>query len=143
MISVGKKKVGKKNIKYIPMGAVPGYVGVCLTKKAFKKELRRLRVSDDLAFISRSASATTHCFERKDELVSILMCLPKKKPNNDDLSYLGIIVHEASHVVDYLIDGMGEEAPGGEFRAYTIQYVFQSIVAAISDMKTYHGSKIY
>lgn len=51
----------------------------------------------------------------------------------DVISRIGLIAHEASHVVDELFDHIGEARPGAEQRAYLTQYFVEEIAAAWED----------
>lgn len=54
-------------------------------------------------------------------------CIITFDNNHPDVETVGIIAHESTHAVDFLIESIGEETVGKEFRAYTTQWLTQSI----------------
>lgn len=46
---------------------------------------------------------------------------------------IAILAHECSHVVDYWLNDMGEEEPGGEIRAYAIQSVMMACLEQLGE----------
>lgn len=46
---------------------------------------------------------------------------------DDKLTVLSLIVHEATHVKQFLCEHIGEHTPGAEFEAYTIQQISHNL----------------
>ncbi len=58
------------------------------------------------------------------------MCLVAVSPGGSPRCIAGILAHEAVHVYESVIQQMGEETPGSEFHAYSIQEIFDNLVKA-------------
>lgn len=85
------------------------------------KELDKL-LKDNLA----PKDYEKYYFNGNDHNGRAFNCLPKNHPFiiiNGDLNYfdaLGVLAHEASHVMDYISDYVGLDDKSGEFRAHGI-----------------------
>lgn len=106
----------------------PYYFALCLTEKAFQKELRHLKVPKNRwpEFMgSPSADATTHYFQRGDKH-SAIVCV-KATHKHTAIAVAGILVHEAVHIWQAVKDVIGEQKPSSEFEAYSVQMLSQEL----------------
>ncbi len=106
------------------MGPFPGFVGFTTDQKAFKRELKRLAVTEPVDFLATArANATTHYFEREGSTTAIITM---GKPKNVSFEqYAALAAHEAVHVVQALWQDIGEKKPGWEAEAYLVQHIVQ------------------
>jgi len=114
----------------------PLHVALCTTEDQFKKELDGLRLPlrDQPKFISNDYSdATTHFFT-KDGDNCCIVCIRHKKGVLAHQVY-ALLCHEAVHVWQEAREMIGENNPGSEFEAYSIQRIFQSLMEAYRDLK--------
>lgn len=103
----------------------PTYIGLCLAEKAFKKECRRLGVSPP-PFVSPSADATTHYFVKGHRHCAIV-CI-KGAEKQPLVVVVGMLVHEAAHVWQDILQHLGEHNPSSEFEAYSLQAISQQFL---------------
>lgn len=59
---------------------------------------------------------------------TITVCVDKGRFVRRDAQYLSLLAHEASHVVDCWLAGIGEEEAASEERAYMIQSVMLALL---------------
>ncbi len=74
------------------------------------------------------AEASTTTFSTKGATVCLVTVRRSEcsKPRN----IAGVLAHEAVHVYEQVLEGMGEVEPGSEFHAYGVQDIFQNLVKA-------------
>ncbi len=143
----GKEIVAKRKpiecVHWPHMGPWGFYVGFTTSRKAFKREVKRLCKDYDFPFVGKGAGGTTHSlYNPKGELCCIITIDISSKPSAASLA--GMIAHEAMHVVQRLWELVGETRPGQEAEAYLIQYiVVQALGAMERDKKGLksHGRK--
>jgi len=111
-------------IAYYGMGQWPIYVGFTQSPKAFRKEMKRLAISNPPEFLgSTHANATTHVLERNGTLTCIITFGKTKGRPVEQIA--GLIAHEAVHVAQELWAAIGEHKPGAEAEAYLVQMITQ------------------
>ena len=116
----------KKNKNFfIDVGPYPFQIYYSPTPKAFKKFLKEFELPK-IKYVNDNKAGSCTIFTHPDfDTKCIITFNPPK--HVDEAQIIGIIVHEATHAVDYLIDEIGESCPGKEFRAYTTQHITQQI----------------
>lgn len=62
-----------------------------------------------------------------------------RKNNRNDIENYGLIVHEAVHIWQEIKLRMGEESPGVEFEAYSIQAIAQDLFQIWRDLNNGMG----
>lgn len=115
-----------KGVSYIRGSAYPMYMGLATSEKAYKQEMVRLKISNAPPFTT--ADATTHFFPIEGRTPVCLVCLDPKN-EHDLVLNIGLLVHEATHVWQFLKREMGEDKPGWEIEAYFIQWFSQFLIA--------------
>jgi len=112
------------HISYYGMGQWPIYVGFTKSPKAFRKEMKRLKVSNPPSFLANDHSnAATHFLVHEGKTTCIITMHP---PGDRPIEQVaGIIAHEAVHVAQELWDNIGEREPGKEAEAYLVQMITQ------------------
>ena len=101
-------------------------VGFCPSKKAWKKEMKRLGVKD---YPYPKTDGCVNWFERNEGhghccLVTI------GSGSKDPLEIIGLITHEVMHVWQFTLEVMNESTPSREFEAYSIQGLTMSVIDA-------------
>lgn len=101
----------------------PVYYCLCTTEKEYIDEFARLGVKYPGNWTKNDRSgACTHFATRKDFGTVAIVCMPiKTKHTLVELN--AMLVHEGTHVVQEIMDNIGEGKPSGEFQAYLIQKV--------------------
>lgn len=113
----------------------PYYFGVCLTEKAFLKEMKKMGVPkrDIPDWVSKGKDGTVHTFERKNKLCAIV-CFTNLEDRTPE-EIIGLIVHESVHIWQDAKWALGEKDPSSEFMAYGIQNITQSMLEAYNKAK--------
>lgn len=115
--------MSRERVRYLHTGPWPWYIGFTTDKDAFGREMRRLSVGDDVPFIANEHSnATTHTFSNKGTFCSIICCEPFSRKRTRE-QYAAMIAHEATHVIQWMRDELGEL--GKEAEAYLVQQIVQ------------------
>lgn len=120
-------------IDYFSMGPWPIYVGFTMSKKAFRKEMRRLNISPSPDMVTNSHSnATTHFLTAPDHGLTAIIAMPKPVGRSPE-QIAGLIAHEAVHVAQALWENIGERTPGHEAEAYLVQMITQCCLQKVMD----------
>lgn len=114
-----------KTVEYYGMGQWPIFVGFTTSRKAFKREMKRLSVSPCPEFLVNDRSnAATHFFTHEGQTTCIIT-MNKPEANRPVEQVAGMIAHEAVHVAQELWENVGEREPGKEAEAYLVQMITQ------------------
>lgn len=113
----------------------PYYYCLCLTEKAFRKELKRLELpkKEWPPFILNDHSdATAHTFQKGDGSLAAIICL-RATSKNSLAQIHSLLVHEAVHLWQSIRENIGEREPSVEFEAYSIQTLSQRLFESYAD----------
>jgi hypothetical protein len=108
----------------------PYCIGLCQNKKQFLKELRRLKMPENSIpeWVKEGKDAQVHYLAgtKLNEQCCIVCVREQKgtKPNE----IVGLLVHEAVHVWQWIKEEMNEKTPSTEFEAYAIQNIAQKLI---------------
>lgn len=102
------------------------YHTLCFSEKKFDKEMKRLGVENPPPFIVSNSDACTHTFLKDGEFPTCIVCM-HYNPKHKDISIVGILTHEASHIFDEALEYMREKEPGSEVKAYALQNITQNL----------------
>lgn len=122
----------------------PVYYGLCLTEEAYFSELKRQGIPErewDDFILNWHSSATAHHFEnRKEGKYMVIVCLGSTKGRTREQVY-ALLVHEAVHVWQQIKRLLGEDCPGVEQEAYSIQAIAQELMISYREQKKRKGGK--
>lgn len=129
--------MAKKNSKVVwcDRGWFPAYFGFCPNKKAWDREMKRLGIGCE-EYPTTDAKCTVFfnaC--EKDAAVGktiILVTIGEHIDTNDHLGIIGLIIHEATHVWQFIREDAGEDIPSKEIDAYAMQNICMSLIDAYS-----------
>ena len=126
--------IAMDKLSYCEMGIVPIHFGFCTNEAAFHKEMKRLDINNN-SFVSDGYAATTHSLHNhKTGENVILVCISKDAiKRHNFVEVVGLIVHECTHVWQYVQAAMNEQCPSSEFEAYTMQALVQFCVGKAFD----------
>ena len=68
-----------------------------------------------------------------DEKVCAIVTINKRVDGKCSNGIVGLIVHEAVHVWQFVRENIGESNPSSEFEAYAIQAISQELIEAYSE----------
>lgn len=120
----------------------PIYFALCLNPKAFRRELKHLKVPHSAwpEFIHNSQShGTTHHFERKGKRCAIVCVRDTHKHSAEAVT--GLLIHEAVHIWQAIRDDLGEHKPSAEFEAYALQNISQELITKFSQLGGKYASR--
>lgn len=124
--------------------AMPGYYGLCTSREAFEKTMRRLKIpKGDRPEVhgSAHADATMHTFYQGGKICCIVyMPLEHAKKHSREECY-GLLIHEGVHIWQKVREHYGERDPSKEFEAYSVQMITQELIFAWKDATTKPKSK--
>lgn len=98
------------------------FLTLCLSQKEFDRVVRRLastRVGRE--YVNNGKGATTNFIDTTRGLVCIVCVAVPPKTSLIDVH--GILVHEAAHVWQAMLRDIGEDDPGNETEAYSLQAI--------------------
>lgn len=122
-----KKDGPPKGMHYFNIGPWPGYVGFTTSQKAFAKEMKRLKVGDDIPFVATAqANATTHFLHHHGKTTAII-CMPAFDDGaHSREQYAALVAHEAMHIIQQMQEDLARgKTLGSEAEAYLIQQIVQ------------------
>lgn len=108
---------------------------VCTTERMFRQEMRNMGYSKEMIRDTHWLAGAGGCVRKFDNAADdgrdiLLVCL-KPIPDNP-AQMVGLIVHEAVHVFQYILQALGEKEPSSEMEAYGIQAVFLNLMEEYS-----------
>lgn len=113
----------------------PAYVGLCVSKKTFNKELDRLHIIHEKPkWLKFKDGATTHTFEDTKKNLYIVVCINKNNKYTIEQVH-ALLAHEAVHVWRRIKEHIGESQPSEEFEAYAIQNICQELFFGYKEAK--------
>lgn len=132
---------GTEWVEWIHMGQWPCFVGFTDSEKAFKDELKRLGICD-LPFLgSDHAHATTTPLVSKHGKTCYIITMNKYTPSIGRNTYLALLAHEITHVIQYMQDDYAQgKRLGVEAEAYLMQYLMILISDIVFAPKKYKGT---
>ncbi|MEN5103787.1 hypothetical protein [Brucella anthropi] len=112
-------------------GWQPVHFGFCPSKKAWKREMKRLNCKEP--YPDTDGRCTTFTNEGK---VICIVTLRDGSENERSISEItGLLVHEATHIWQTIRDDIGEKDPSPEFEAYSMQAIFQGLFTAFQETR--------
>lgn len=105
--------------------------------KSHKKAARYYKTltGEKLDRIQNDKLAEVHYLENDESCKWIaFVVFDGKRIKNDSIAQkYGIIAHECSHIVDHMMEDLGEDDPSTEFRAYALQSAMMTVVDQLGE----------
>lgn len=118
----------KLDTYWLPSTIFPGTVGYVPSAEAWAKVMRHLNCDDPYP----TAPAMVTSFEyTKLGALTILVTFSDGVFKLSTPGVAGIVAHEVSHVVDYILEFAGEDTPGSETKAYMQQHYVLELMHAV------------
>jgi hypothetical protein len=121
----------KSLVKWIERGWQPVFIGFCPSEKAWKREMKRMRVENSPYPESPGCCVRFRTYDNKT-VVLITINYDDAKDHN---FIAGILVHEAVHAFQYVCEAIGEQSPSKEFEAYSIQVIAHHLLSAYAETR--------
>lgn len=124
-----RRKVTISKVIWCDRGFQPHFFGFCPDETAWKRLLRSFNHPTPVAYpISAGAcSIFDHSNGKSSSVVTIAQDVDKRCTKQE---IVGLIVHEATHVYQHVLESMDEKNPSVEFEAYQMQGITQALLAA-------------
>ena len=124
-------------MKWLDRSLIVGpHLTLVTTENQYNKVMKHCNIPrKDWPSYASGGNASTLLLENEDgEQVCVvsLHTIPKKTPKNVILS---LLVHEAVHVFQHKLEGMGEDRPSKEFEDYSIQAIANELFDQYARMK--------
>ena len=124
-------------MKWLDRSLIVGpHLTLVTSEKQYNKVMTHLRLPrKNWPTYANGGNASTLLLENSDgEQVCVvsLHTVPKGTPKS---VVYGLLVHEAVHVFQHKLDGMGEDKPSKEFQAYSIQSIACELFDQYARMK--------
>jgi hypothetical protein len=118
-------------VVWLDRGWQPTSFGFCPSKRAWKREMKRLGCEGE-AYPTTAGRCTT--FDTKAGKTCVIVTISAKiAAEHSRVEVAGILCHEATHVWQQIQSAMGEDRPSIEFEAYSMQAIFQGLYQAWLD----------
>lgn len=111
-------------------GWIPMAYCFCPSEKAWRREMRRMNAQEPYP----TADARTTRFERAGR-TRAFVTIAEHLDGRDPVGIVGLIVHEAVHVWQYMCEYGGDESPSRETEAYAIQLIACELMAAYAETR--------
>jgi hypothetical protein len=112
----------------------PVRYGLCLNEWDYLRTLARIKPKDDeRVFLAKGDTACTQTINARNGGIRVIVCYrPSKKPIEQ---IHGDLVHEAVHVWQEIRSHLGEEKPGTEQEAYSIEKIATNLFMAYKQQR--------
>ena len=117
----------KPCIDYFEIGPYPVYFGFTTDPEKFKKEMKRLKVPIIPDFVNKGKHGATHIFSDNNDNITFIVTIVIKEKNSIS-EICGLLVHEAVHVWQGILETIGDNQASPEIEAYNIQNISQCMI---------------
>lgn len=121
----------------------PYYYCLVITEEQFNTELDRLKIPRHLPgkWVSQGSDATVHFLLHGETGRKIAIVALDDSKKVTATQKVALIVHEAVHIWQHIVEELGETNPSNEFEAYSIQAITQELLLAYDRAKSKKKSK--
>ena len=113
-----------RSVLWLDQGWQPVFIGFCPTKKAWKREMKRMGLKDEPYL---ATAGRTDTFTMKGKTCIIVSLAEGVEDGVTRIQIAGLLAHEAVHVWQNIQKDIGETAPGVEMEACSVQAIFQNL----------------
>lgn len=119
-------------IKWIDRDIItsPYCVGLCQSENKFLKELKRLKMPEKSMpdWIPEDKDAMVHYLEGNNKREKCCIVCIRERKDTKPAEVIGLLIHEAVHIWQWIKEEINEKAPISEFEAYAIQGIAQKLI---------------
>lgn len=115
--------------------------GLCIDEKAYKKEMKRLKIDGVEAIKNWHSAATTHFIKNQEikQIIAIVFFPPSTKYTL--IEHYALLVHEGVHIWQEHKRLIGENEPSEEYEAYAMQHIALELMDAFNKLTNKAGIK--
>lgn len=121
----------KDRVIWCDRGWQPIHFGFCPSKKAWKREMKRMACKEPYPVSDGRCTS----FTMGGKVVVIVSLRDGSESERSIVEITGLLVHEAAHVWQAIRKDIGEEYPSPEFEAYSMQAIFQGLFSAYQETR--------
>jgi len=118
----------------LDLGLLPLKLALCTDDERYQRFMSAIGVGQSTVWLQGGCDATTHQLQSPDNHLSIVVCVDAGHTLNP-IEIACLIVHEAVHVWQFYVDYYGEDKPGSEHEAYSIQIITQRLMESYVEQK--------
>jgi hypothetical protein len=123
----------ESDIFYGERGWFPTYWGFCPNEKAWKAEMARIGCPEE-PYPTTDGKCSS--FEHDENATIILVTISERLDGySDHAGVIGVIFHEAVHVLQKICADIGETEPSIEMEAYAVQHIGAQILQEYVDRR--------
>lgn len=128
-----------RRVLWLDQGWQPSYIGFCPSKRAWKREMKRLGVKD-AEYPQAPGNTSTYESKGKSCIIVSLNEKAAEVRGATEIQVAGLLCHEAVHVWQFVKKHMGVFGDvDWETEAYSVQAIFQNLYRAHSDVKAHQA----
>ncbi|MBB5443275.1 MULTISPECIES: hypothetical protein [unclassified Paraburkholderia] len=115
---------------------MPCHLALCVDERAYRREMRRLKIDEHPPFTINGKPATAHWFNHQQGGQNLaIVCVDRETlADRTGTQIAALLVHEAVHVFQNICEHLGEESPSREFEAYSIQRIAQNLMHMYAEL---------
>lgn len=124
--------MSKNRVAWCNRGWQPVEFGFCPNGKAWRRQMKRMGVSD-ADYPTSDGAATT--FTKDGKTIVLITVRDGAEHERTLIELIGILVHEAAHVWQEVRLATGERSPSIEFEAYSMQAITQELLDGFAETR--------
>lgn len=124
----------KNRVVWLDRGWQPVLIGFCPSEKAWRCEMKRLRCKDE-PYPQSDGRCTRFEASKNNHECIIVTVRDGSEFDHSLIEMVGLIVHEATHVWQFILESIGEGKPSAELEAYSMQAIVQAILTAFDNTR--------
>lgn len=128
---MGANAKAADRVIWVARGWQPSFIGFCPSEAAWKREAKRLKHNEPYP----TTAGRCCVFEEGGKRCIIVTLADGIEDRLKHVEVIGLIVHEATHVLQFVLEKMDERNPSPEFEAYSMQAIVQNLYQAWSETR--------
>ncbi|MFC0478977.1 hypothetical protein ACFFHG_02945 [Gellertiella hungarica] len=124
----------KNRVVWLDRGWQPVSIGFCPSEKAWRREMKRLGCKGE-AYPSSDGRCTRFEASKSNSECIIVTLRDGAERDHSLVEVAGLLVHEATHVWQFIIESIGEGKPSAELEAYSMQAIVQALMQAFDETR--------
>lgn len=125
-------------IDWYSNGCFPGNHAFTMSPKDYVKTIKKLNFDPGDCPCFRNDSSGAECLYLHNDKIGLNFIVTLSRKATFGKTYMQIaamLAHEAVHIVDFLLEHIGEKSPGMETRAYLTQYIVQNLLYSYDEQR--------
>lgn len=113
-------------------GILPTWFGFCPDEASWHEIMDQFKIKDEYPNCDGKCNVI---FRNEDDKIERVFVTIGDYAGRDAVQVIGILVHEATHVWQYIKRDIGEKEPSAEFECYMMQHIVQELLKAFRDTR--------